>query len=83
MKSLQIENVYAPGDPEKRRYSKLKVMMSAAGYYVGTTYRDPKYGDEPGTRESDYFGTSEEAQRFLDRLEANDQEALALVRMWP
>lgn len=45
-----------------------KVMSSAAGYYVGYGYIDPDYGfEEPYSRESGYFKTSEEAQAALDK----------------
>ena len=83
MKSLQINNVYRPGDPEKERYSDLKVMQSAAGFYVGTEYEDPDFGASPGSRESGYFSTAKEAEVFLARLVAGDLIALTEVRMWP
>lgn len=60
--------------------SELKVMKSAAGYYVGRGYYDEEIQgpieDEadisqddmcfPWSRESGYFGTHDEAQAYLD-----------------
>jgi hypothetical protein len=48
-------------------YTKLKVMQSAAGWYVGRGYLDPDCGgmEVPGSRESEYFGTREEAELEL------------------
>ena len=50
-------------------YSDLKVMHSAAGYYIGTsfTHTSGEYEGliEPGSRESEYFATEAEAQRAL------------------
>ena len=60
----------------------LKVMKSAAGYYLGHGYYDPEFFAEkaqkpleqvteedcglPYSRESFYFGTKEEASHVLD-----------------
>ena len=62
--------------------SSLKVMKSAAGYYLGHGYYDPEFFAEkdqkpleqvmeadcglPYSRDSRYFGTKEEALDFLD-----------------
>lgn len=50
----------------KSGYSDLQVLLSPAGYYIGTMYNN--YDDngkflfeEPGSRDSDYFETKEEA----------------------
>lgn len=60
---------------DSANYSPLKVMKSAAGYYVGTSHTDPTYGfEEPGSRDSGYFGTSAEAQAWLDDLVASIAE---------
>lgn len=68
MKSPMVEN--ADYIEEKNGYSELKVLQSAAGYYVGTTYTDPKYGcEEPGSRDSHYFRTREEAEKYLKLVE--------------
>ncbi len=52
-------------------YSDVKVMRSAAGYYIGTSFTHNETSDcagltEPGSRESEYFGTREAAQSALD-----------------
>jgi len=41
-------------------YSELKICKSAAGYYLGTTYQGM-----PGSRESGYFASKEEAENAL------------------
>jgi len=56
--------------------SKLQVMQSAAGYYLGHAYlepdmvRDEKEGEKfeglPWSRESGYFSSYEEAKRHLE-----------------
>ena len=47
--------------------SELKVMRSAAGWYVGTTYTDPEDGfTEPNSRETDYFSSRAEAEKALE-----------------
>lgn len=46
--------------------SKLKVLRSAAGYYIGRECRDKDMPfDEPYSRESDYFSSKEEATKAL------------------
>jgi hypothetical protein len=70
VKSFQAPRV----DPENQDlYTELEVLKSAAGYYVGTMYKNPKYGLEPGSRESGYFATHEEAEALLKRIEAGDE----------
>ena len=62
---------------DKSAYSELKVLRSAAGFYVGTTYsRDGV--EEPGSRDSGYFATYDAAERFLNMLRTvnNPQEYL-------
>ena len=52
------------------RYSELKVMHSPAGYYIGTSYK----GDhitEPGSRDSHYFDSREQATAYLTMVEAS------------
>ena len=75
MRSPQIERASFISDEKKARYSDLKVMQSAAGWYVGTSYLS-EYGppDEPGSRDTEYFATREEAQACLDNLEAVPEE---------
>lgn len=67
VRSLIVET-YCP-DPDN--YSDLKVLSSGAGFYVGTVHTDPSGFTEPGSRDSDYFGTPEEAQTFLDDVAAS------------
>jgi hypothetical protein len=44
-------------------WSALMVLRSGAGYYIGRTFTGHGTGwMEPGTRESDYFRTSREAE---------------------
>lgn len=84
MRSPQITN--SPWLTDKGRYGDLKVMQSPAGWYVGTEYRcTDDLGDyfEPGSRDTDYFATREEAEALLAQLEAGDPVALATLRMTP
>lgn len=49
---------------DKPNYSDLKIMKSAAGYYIGTEYRYTHVSSpEPGSRDSEYFATSELAEK--------------------
>ncbi len=50
---------------DKGRYSDLQVLQSAAGYYIGTVYENPEGFTEPGSRDSDYFKTKEQAEAEL------------------
>lgn len=78
MKSPMVQN--ATYLPEKTGYSDLQVMRSGGGWYVGTTYTDPKDGlVEPGSRDSDYFGTEAEAAKFLKMLEGVGDDAAAVL----
>lgn len=48
--------------------SDVQVLKSAAGYYIGRTYRDEEETDGmwfPYDRLSDYFRTKEEAEKHL------------------
>ena len=48
------------------KISSLKVMQSAAGWYIGRTYYDVGCGcDLPYSRESGYFKTKDEATYWL------------------
>lgn len=75
MKSPMINN--ADFIQNKDGYSALKVMKSAAGWYVGTTYTENGI-TEPGSRDSDYFGSREEAEHYLELVSnvINPQEYL-------
>jgi len=52
-------------EAEKAQYSDLKVMRSAAGYYIGTSFRDENGDETPGSRDSGYLPTEIDAQNFL------------------
>ena len=49
-------------------YSELMVLSSGAGYYIGRLYTEEEGFQVPGTRESGYFRTAEEAQEKLDNM---------------
>lgn len=46
-------------------YGELQVMQSNAGYYIGRIFHNNDGFEEPGSRESDYFATKEEAEEAL------------------
>ena len=48
------------------RVSKLMVLQSAAGYYIGRLYLMSKHESEPYSRESNYFQDPDVAQRALE-----------------
>lgn len=76
MKSPMVTNL--PEIPNKDQYTELRVLKSAAGFYVGTLHIDPEFGAEPGSRDSGYFSTEVEAAKYLQMVEsaANPQEYL-------
>ncbi len=75
MKSPMIRDANYVDDKEK--YSELMVLQSAAGYYVGTMYTNEDGYEEPGSRDSDYFRTRNEAEIFLKYTEqSNDEDFL-------
>lgn len=78
MRSPMISHASYIEPSKKVRYSELQVLKSPAGYYVGTTYTGDDGLAEPGSRDSDYFPTREEAERFLAMVSgvANPQEYL-------
>ncbi len=51
-----------------------KVMHSAAGYYVGYTCQteDMPGFNQPYSRESEYFATAEQAQKYLDYIDPGE-----------
>lgn len=55
---------YVPAET-KGFYGELEVLRSNAGYYVGTMYNNPEGFQEPGSRDSGYFHTEQEAAREL------------------
>lgn len=67
MKSPMITTAHYIED--KENYSYLQVMKANA-YYIGTVYTDPELGfSEPGSRDSGYFHTEEEAAAYLSYIE--------------
>jgi hypothetical protein len=81
MKSPMVTN--APYITDKENYSDMRVMKSGAGFYIGTIHNDPDFGEEPGSRDSDYFSTKEEAESFLASVESGNAGAIAMLRMTP
>lgn len=69
----------------KNGYSDLRVLKSAAGYYIGTQYEEYD-GDgklvwqEPGSRDSGYFRSEEDAAKELGQMLGGD---LSKVRWEP
>lgn len=61
-------------DNLQKGYSKLMVLSSVAGYYVGTIYTDEDGFQEPGSRESGYFKTREDAENYLEYLHSLGEE---------
>jgi hypothetical protein len=74
MKSPMVQNANYISD--KGRYSELQVLRSGAGYYVGTIYHGEDF-DEPGSRDSDYFRTEQEAAAYLSAINENESVAEA------
>lgn len=69
LKSLQVRNTYSPGSLEPASYSRLQILKSPAGYYLGTIYIDPEHlFEEPGSRDTSYFPKIEQAIRALELL---------------
>lgn len=68
MRSPMVES--ASYIPNKRSYSDLQVMQSAAGWYIGTTFNG-EWGPEPGSRDSGYYATKAEAEADLAKLVAD------------
>ena len=65
-------------------YTDLQVLRSAAGFYIGTMYveRDASgqiVWQEPGSRDSDYFGTRKAAEKSLSLLTALGDDTAAMV----
>jgi len=84
MKSPMIERAGYISSKEKRYYTEMKVLKSNAGYYVGTLFMNPHVGfKEPGSRDSCYFNTKEEADELLEQLEEGNEDAIMLLRDSP
>lgn len=68
MKSPMVQNSnYISNKPG---YSDLQVLESPAGFYIGTIYTGEDGLQEPGSRDSDYFSTREDAEQELRVLTA-------------
>ena len=70
IKSKIITNADYLTDKEKSSFTELQVLHSNAGWYVGTMYEErDKDGNvlwtEPGTRDTDYFRSQADAERYL------------------
>lgn len=76
MKSQSVIEAPYLTDADKARYSDLKVLLSAAGFYVGTTYHDKAGIEMPGTRDSGYFPTQEMAAHHLAKMEQEERNAV-------
>lgn len=63
MRSQQVIILEGKDNPH---YSDLQVLKSAAGWYIGTIHTDDDGFQEPGSRDSGYYQTKEEAQQALD-----------------
>jgi hypothetical protein len=74
---------------DKSGYTELMVLSSAAGYYVGTMFNEVDATgrlvfQEPGSRDSGYYRTEQEAARFLASLQiVGDDCAAAMLRKHP
>ncbi len=73
MKSLQVEAVYSK-QSDRDRFSDLRVLKSAAGWYIGTIHTLAEGFQEPGSRDTDYFPTKEIAEEVLAHLNSRDQD---------
>ena len=67
MKSLMVDQAYVPKE-DKGKYSDLQVLRSHAGWYIGTVFTEDGFS-EPGSRDSNYFRTEQEAKDELDQWE--------------
>lgn len=76
MKSPMVQT--QPYIKDKGRYSEMQVLRSAAGFYVGTLYTGADGFVEPGSRDSGYFGTEDDAAAYLAMVSSavNPQEYL-------
>jgi len=65
LRSLQIYNIHGPsGTLESDSYSRLQILRSAAGYYIGTIYIDRDHlFESPGSRDTSYFQNLDQAVR--------------------
>ena len=78
MAKSQLAQMYPDKEGE---YTDLQVLKSAAGYYIGTLfihYNDSRSETpgliEPGSRDSQYFATKEEAEQTLSTMTFQQRE---------
>lgn len=79
MKSPLVMNASYISEENKGRYSDIQVLKSNAGFYLGTVFVDEDGFKEPGSRDSDYYTTKEEAEAALRVYQSLDGETAALV----
>jgi hypothetical protein len=72
MKSPQVETADYISEADKANYGDLQVMGEQPQFYVGSFYYDPEFGKMPGSRDSDYFQTREQAEKALRRIIARN-----------
>jgi hypothetical protein len=69
VKSPQVQTANYITEADKAQYSDLQVIETTIGkkrvFYLGITYDDPEIGRVPGSRDSEYFSTHEEAEQLL------------------
>lgn len=69
LKSLQVKNTYSSDSQTPDSYSRLQILKSPAGYYIGTIYIDPEHlFEEPGSRDTNYFPSLDSALRAFEYL---------------
>lgn len=61
MNRKEVQNI----DSDSGYYGPLQICHSNAGYYIGRMFYDYQGYTEPGSRESDYFSSEEEAKKAL------------------
>jgi len=71
MKSPMVTSADYISDDDKGNYTELRVLQSAAGFYIGTLYQNRDDAgkllyESPGSRDSDYFPTRESAAAALE-----------------
>jgi hypothetical protein len=85
MKSPMVETLQCVTN--KSGYSELQVLRSPAGWYVGTLYwntdEPTHHYEQPGSRDSCYFRTEDEAKEYLRLLEAANPESINNLRLNP
>jgi len=65
LRSPQVKAADFIPPEDKKNYSYLQVLESAAGFYIGTVYTTPEGFMEPGSRDSEYFPSRAVAEEHL------------------